>query len=94
MSLSFFRVKSEMEVQRKYPDLLLIPKKDQEKYFGVMIEFKYLKKEESNQLSKVQKEARNQIEEYSAFEEITAIPKLRKYTVVAVVDEIYVEEIL
>lgn len=94
MSLSFFRVKSEMEVQRKYPDLLIIPKKDQEKYFGVMIEFKYLKKEESNQLSKVQKEARNQIEEYSTFEDITSIPKLRKYTVVAVVDEIHVEEIL
>ena len=94
MSLSFFRVKSEMEVQRKYPDLLLIPKKDQEKYYGVMIEFKYLKKEESNQLSKVQKEARNQIEEYSTFEDITSIPKLRKYTVVAVVDEIHVEEIL
>ena len=59
-----------------------------------MIEFKYLKKEESNQLSKVQKEARNQIEEYSTFEDITSIPKLRKYTVVAVVDEIHVEEIL
>ena len=94
MSLSFFRVKSEMEVQRKYPDLLLIPKKDQEKYFGVMIEFKYLKKEESNQLSKVQKEARKQIEEYSTFKEIASIPKLRKYTVIAVVDEIHVEEIL
>ena len=94
MSLSFFRVKSEMEVQRKYPDLLLIPKKEQEKYYGVMIEFKYLKKEESNQLSKVQKEARKQIEEYSTFKEIASIPKLRKYTVIAVVDEIHVEEIL
>ena len=47
MNLKVYRVKSEMEVQRKYPDLLKIPKKDQEKYFGVMIEFKYLKKEKN-----------------------------------------------
>ena len=83
-----------MEVQRKYPDLLLIPKKEQEKYYGVMIEFKYLKKEESNQLSKVQEEARKQIKEYSTFEEIASIPNLRKYTVIAVVDKIHMEEII
>ena len=93
MNLSFFRVKSEMEVERKYPDILLIPKKDQEKYYGVMIEFKYLKKEQANQLQEKQEEARKQIQEYSQFEEIKAIPNLRKYTIVAVVDEIYVEEI-
>lgn len=91
MNLGYFRVKSEMEIQRKYPDLLLIPK--QEEYYGVMIEFKYLKKEESAQLKDKQAEARRQIEEYSTFEEIQSIPKLRKYTVIAVVDEIYVEEI-
>ena len=38
--------------------------------------------------------AREQIKEYSTFEEIASIPKLRKYTVIAVDDEIYVEEIL
>ena len=36
---------------------------------------------------------REQIKEYSTFEEIASIPKLRKYTVIAVVDEIYVEEV-
>ena len=30
MSLNFFRVKSEMEVNRRYPDILLIPKEGQE----------------------------------------------------------------
>ena len=93
MNIGFFRIKSEMEVQRKYPDLLLIPKRDQEKYYGVMIEFKYLKKEQANQLQEIQEEARKQIQEYSEFEEIKAIPNLRKYTIVAVVDEIYVEEV-
>ena len=45
MNLKFFRVKSEMEVNRKYPDLLLIPRQDLDMYYGAMIEFKYLKKE-------------------------------------------------
>ena len=93
MNLSFFRVKSEMEVERKYPDILLIPKQKPEEYYGVMIEFKYLKREEANKLEEKKKEAREQISEYSQFEEIKAIPKLRKYIVIAVVDEIYVEEI-
>ena len=93
MNLKFFRVKSEMEVNRKYPDLLLIPKQDLETYYGVMIEFKYLKKGEKDKLKEKQKEAKEQIQEYSEFKEMKSIPNLRKYTVVAVNDEIYVEEV-
>lgn len=93
MNLNLYRVKSEMEVQRKYPDLLLIPKQKPEEYYSVMIEFKYLKKEEKNKLEEKQKEAEEQIKEYSKFEEIKSLHKLRKYTVVAVNDEIYIEEI-
>ena len=48
MNLKIFRLKSEMEVQRKYPDILLIPTDKSKDYKAVMIEFKYLKKEESN----------------------------------------------
>lgn len=93
MNLNLYRVKSEMEVQREYPDLLLIPKQKPEEYYSVMIEFKYLKKEEKNKLEEKQKEAKEQIKEYSKFEEIKSLHKLRKYTVVAVNDEIYIEEI-
>lgn len=93
MNLNLYRVKSEMEVQRKYPDLLLIPKQKPEEYYSVMIEFKYLKKEEKNKLEEKQKEAKEQIKEYSKFEEIQSLHKLKKYTVVAVNDEIYIEEI-
>ena len=93
MNLKLFRVKSEMEVNRKYPDLLLIPKEKQDEYYGVMIEFKYLKKEDKNKLDEKKAEARKQIEEYGSFEEIASIPKLRKYTVIVVSDEIFVNEI-
>ena len=58
-----------------------------------MIEFKYLKKEEANLLEQKQKEAKEQIEEYSNFDEIKSIEKLYKFTMVAVVDKVYVEKI-
>ena len=86
-------IKSEFEVNRKYPDLLLIPKQTDRGYNSIMIEFKYLKKEEAGLLKQKQKQAREQIEEYSQFEEMQNIEKLNKYTVIAVVDDIYVEVI-
>jgi len=93
MNLSFFRIKSEMEVGRRYPDLVCIPKTDIEKYYGVMIEFKYLKKGEEGKLREKQEEAKQQIIEYSQTEEMQGIPKLKKYTIVAVNDKVYVQEI-
>ena len=93
MNLKIFRLKSEMEVQRKYPDILLIPRERDKGYKGVMIEFKYLKKGEENKLQEKQKEAKEQIKEYGEFEEIKKLKNIYKYTVVAVNDKIYVEEI-
>ena len=93
MNLKIFRLKSEMEVQRKYPDILLMPKDKSKGYKGVMIEFKYLKKEEAGRLKEKQEEARKQINEYMEFEEIKNIENLNCYTVVAVNDETYVENI-
>ena len=93
MNLKIFRLKSEMEIQRKYPDILLIPKDKSKGYKGVMIEFKYLKKEEAGKLKEKQEEARKQIEEYKGFEEIKELENIISYTVVAVNDEIYVEKI-
>ena len=86
-------LKSEYEVNREYPDLLLIPRESDKGYNAIMIEFKYLKKDEANMLEQKQKEARTQIEKYSQFEEMKSIENLNKYTVIAVVDEIYVEKI-
>ena len=93
MNLKIFRLKSEMEVQRKYPDILLIPKDQSKGYKGVMIEFKYLKKGEEQNIAEKQEEAKKQIQEYGEFEEIKELKNIRKYTVVAVNDKIYVEEI-
>ena len=93
INLKVYRAKSEMEVQREYPDILLIPKDVSKGYKSVMIEFKYLKKGEENKLAEKQEEAKKQIEEYAEFEEIRSIPNLSKYAVVAVNDKIYVEKV-
>ena len=93
MNIKIYNTKSEMEVQRKYPDILMIPKDTSQNFYSIMIEFKYLKKGEENRLEEKQKEAKEQIEEYSNLEEIKTLKNLKKYTVIAVVDKIYVEEI-
>ena len=93
MNLKIFRLKSEMEIQRKYPDILLIPKDQSKDYKGVMIEFKYLKKGEETKLKEKQEEAKKQIQEYGEFEEIKELKNINKYTVVAVNDKVYVENV-
>ena len=93
MNLKIYTVKSELEVQREYPDILLVPRDRSKGYNIVMIEFKYLKKGEEKKLKEKQKEAKEQILRYSNFDEIKDIEKLNKYTVVAVNDKIYVEKV-
>lgn len=93
MNLKIFSVKSELEVNRKYPDILLVPRDRTKNYHAVMIEFKYLKKEETGKLEERKRQAKEQIEEYSQFEDIKDIENLSKYTVVAVNSEIYIEKI-
>ena len=88
-----YTIKSEMEVQRKYPDIVLIPRENGKGYYSVMIEFKYLKKEDAKKLEVKKQEAKTQIEEYASFDELKNLPNLKKYTVVAVNDELYVNEI-
>ena len=86
-----FIVKSEFELGRGYSDILLLPKDLNNDYYSVMIEFKYLKKDEKNKLKEKQEEARKQIIEYSNKEEIKELKNIRKYTIVTVVDKLYVE---
>ena len=94
MNMNTYSTKSEMEVNRNYPDILLVPRDSSKGYKAVMVEFKYIKKGEVAKLEDKQKEAREQIERYSSFEDIKDIQGLRKYTIVVVTNDIYVEEIV
>ena len=94
MNIKAYSTKSEMEVNRNYPDILLVPRDSSKGYKAVMVEFKYLKKGEKGKLEEKQKEAREQIERYSRFDDIKDIQGLRKYTIVVASNDIYVEEIV
>ena len=94
MNIKAYSTKSEMEVNRNYPDILLVPRDSSKGYKAVMVEFKYIKKGEVAKLEDKQKEAREQIERYSSFEDIKDIQGLRKYTIVVATNDIYVEEIV
>lgn len=93
MNLKVYFVKSELEIEGKYPDILLIPREPEKGYSSVMVEFKYLKKEEKNKLKETQKQAKEQVQGYAKLDEIKNIKNLHKFTVVTVVDDIYVEEV-
>ena len=88
-------VKSELEVGGKYSDILMIPKEKINERYGILIEFKYIKKEDYTEetLKQKQDEAKKQLEKYLITEEIKMIPKLRTYSIVAIKDELVVEEI-
>ena len=94
MNLKLYSVKSEPEFNRKYPDILLVPREAKKGYNAIMVEFKYLKAGEEGKVPEIQEIAKKQIEEYSEFEDIKNIKKLNKYTIVAINDKLYVEKIL
>ena len=94
MNMKIYWVKSEMEVNRNYPDILLVPRDRSKGYKAIMVEFKYLKKGDTSKLEDKQKEAREQIIRYSEFDEIKDIEELNKYTIVVAGNEIFVEKIV
>lgn len=93
MNLRVYSVKSEMEVNRNYPDILLVPRDRTKNYKSVMLKFKYLKKNEKRYLREKKKEAKEQIERYKNFEDMRDIKDLNCYTIVVVNNEIFVEKI-
>lgn len=93
MNLKLYTTKSEVKVNRNYPDLLLVPQDTTKGYKSVMIEFKYLKSNETQKLKEKQEETKEQIKRYSEFEEIRNIENLNKYTIVAVNDKVYVDKL-
>ena len=93
MTLPIYSTKSEMEVNRNYPDILLVPRDRTKGYKAIMVEFKYIKKGETTKLEDKQEEAKEQIERYSEFNDIKDIEGLRKYTIVVAGNRLYVQEI-
>ena len=90
-------VKSELEVAGGYSDILLVPIEKLQERYGILVEFKYIKKEDYQKnkllLEQKQKEAAIQLKRYKSSEEIKMIPNLKAYSVVVIKDELVIEEV-
>ena len=95
MSFDTYNVTSEMEIERGYSDLILIPRESEKGkgYYSIIIEFKYLKKYNEKNLEKEQEDAKKQLEKYCNTRFLKDIKNLTKYTIVAINDKLYVQEI-
>ena len=81
---NIYFVRSEMEVERKYPDVMFLERKPFEPEFEVVFEIKYLKKTEENKLEEVSAGAETQLRGYLESDLLRNRPKLKAYTVVFV----------
>ena len=61
--MKIYSTKSEMEVNRNYPDILLVPRDRSKGYKAIMVEFKYLKKGEVAKLKDKQKKQENKLKD-------------------------------
>ncbi len=90
-------VKSELEVGGKYTDIVLIPKDKIKERYSILIEFKYIKKEDYEKdnmvLEQKQKQALEQLKRYKDTEEIKMLPKLKCYSVIVIKDRIEFKEL-
>ena len=90
-------VKSELEVAGGYSDILLVPIEKLQERYGILVEFKYIKKEDYQKnkllLEQKQEEAANQLKRYKSSEEIKMIPNLKAYSVIVIKDDLVIEEI-
>ena len=82
-----------MEVEREYPDIVLIQRDRSKGYNAIIVEFKYLKKDEANKIEEKQKEAEEQIKRYNSYEELKDIEKMNKYTIVVINDKVEYKKI-
>jgi hypothetical protein len=91
-----FDIKSEPELQGGgYPDLLLFKKSNNPyDHHEFIIELKYLKKEQADDLERVKQEAKDQVLNYYQQEKrLQSKPYLHLLAVVVIKDEVFVEEV-
>lgn len=85
---NIYFIKSEMEVQKKYPDIMLLYRKPILPNYQFIVELKYLKKSEASQLKSKVQEAEKQLRGYLQSPEIQALSSLKAWSIVFIGDQI------
>lgn len=93
-SVGIYHIKSEPEIEQKYPDILLCSRPPYEPPFQFMIELKFLHKKHANDIKEVTALGRQQLQGYLQAEEVQNLKNLRAWLFVFVATEaVVVEEI-
>jgi hypothetical protein len=81
---NLYFIKSEPEVEQKYPDIMFLYRPPFFPNYQFLIELKYLKKTQANKLQQTTKDAKNQLKDYLEFEEIKNLENLKSWLIVFV----------
>jgi hypothetical protein len=82
-----FTIANEQEVNRKYPDLMVLNSQNYSPRYQLLIELKYIKKEEAVKLSKVKEAAETQVRGYMQLPDIKEISNLKFWVIIFIGDE-------
>ena len=92
---NLYFIKSEPEVEQKYPDILFLYRPPFFPNYQFLFELKYLKKKEHKKLEQIRRSAINQIKGYLGLEEIKKLENLKSWLIVFVGEKAeVVEEII
>ena len=84
---NLYFVKSEPEIEKGYPDLMLLFREPFRPNYQFIFELKYLKKKESKQLKQTALDAENQLRQYLQTEELKSKKDLKAWVIVFVGDK-------
>jgi len=91
---NLYFVKSEPEVEQKYPDIMFLYRPPFAPKYQFLFELKYLKKKDSGKLEQIRLAAQNQVKGYLEFEEIQQLKNLKSWVIVFVGEKaVIVEEV-
>ncbi len=87
-----YYVKSEMEIHKLYPDILLLYRNPFKPNYQFIFELKYLKKTEAEKLDQVTSAGLKQLDTYLALTEINNLENLKAYLIIFIGDQAKVYE--
>ncbi|RKZ75771.1 MAG: AAA family ATPase, partial [Gammaproteobacteria bacterium] len=89
---NLYFIKSEPEMEQKYPDILFLYRQPYAPNYQFLLELKYLNKKQRSRLNEKRKEAINQIKNYRQFPEIQHLENLKSWVIVFVGEKAEVVE--
>jgi hypothetical protein len=82
-----FKIANEQEVNRNYPDLMFLNSQNYRPRYQLLLELKYIKKEEANTLTKVMEAAETQVRGYMQLPDIKEINNMKFWVIIFTGDE-------